>query len=249
MLAFRFYCETPFGRLHSANPDVIALAMLIGRSPGALAMKCVNFASLDPSIRASGRVGLSNASARDREVWAAFHDDWAGLVAKCDAIEVHLRGAESVPMGIADQPSWTERDDYSGMTRDAVGKQRIGQQFFRKAVLSSYGRRCCISGVSDDRFLVASHIVPWRDDASIRLHPANGLCLSTLHDRAFDNHLFSLTDDLRVVLSAELRASRDEWLREVFGPIENQPIRPPERFLPDREFLARHRQRMSGSGS
>lgn len=48
----------------------------------------------------------------------------------------------------------------------------------------------CVSGVSDARFLVASHIVAWKEDASIRLNPANGLCLSTIHDKAFDNHLF-----------------------------------------------------------
>jgi len=34
--------------------------------------------------------------------------------------------------------------------------------------------------------LVASHIVPWRSDPGNRLNPKNGLCLSAIHDRAFD---------------------------------------------------------------
>jgi putative restriction endonuclease len=44
-LAFYFYCQTPFGKLHSKNKQVIELAKLIGRTPGAVAMKCTNFAS------------------------------------------------------------------------------------------------------------------------------------------------------------------------------------------------------------
>ncbi|MCG3171790.1 MAG: hypothetical protein CALGDGBN_03488 [Pseudomonadales bacterium] len=45
-LAFHLYCQLPFGRLHSGNPEIIELAAVIGRTPGALAMKLVNFASL-----------------------------------------------------------------------------------------------------------------------------------------------------------------------------------------------------------
>jgi len=41
------YCRTPFGRLHRINPDVVTLAEAIGRTPSAVAMKLVNFASFD----------------------------------------------------------------------------------------------------------------------------------------------------------------------------------------------------------
>ena len=58
-LAFHFYCQTPFGKLHSRNPQIIELAELIGRTPNALAMKLVNFASLDPSITSTGRAGAA----------------------------------------------------------------------------------------------------------------------------------------------------------------------------------------------
>ncbi len=49
-LAFYLYCQLAFGRLHSRNPEIIQLAKLIGRTPGTVAMKLVNFASLDPAI-------------------------------------------------------------------------------------------------------------------------------------------------------------------------------------------------------
>lgn len=71
-LAFNFYCQTPFGKLHSKNPQIMELAGLIGRTPSALAMKLVNFVSLDPSITQTGRKGLSGASALDRKIWLSL---------------------------------------------------------------------------------------------------------------------------------------------------------------------------------
>lgn len=245
LLAFQFYCETPFGQLDGRNKKVIQLAELIGRTPGALAMKCGNIASLDPRIRESGRFGLSNASALDREVWREFHADWDGLVEECNALRTYLladRISEAAPL---EEHESAGEPDFSGDSRLALAKQRVKQAFFRRAVLSSYGDKCCISGVSDTRLLVASHIVPWKDDPSIRLHPGNGLCLSAIHDKAFDSHLFSLTDDHRVVLSTQLQSTKDEFLRQVFWPIEGASISLPDKFMPELDFISRHRKRMS----
>lgn len=245
LLAFQFYCETPFGLLHGRNKEVIRLAELIGRTPDALAMKCVNIASLDPKIRSSGRTGLSNASALDREIWNEFHADWDGLVEECEALRSHLLTERGLGIVRQDEDESAGRPDFSGETRVALAKQRVKQAFFRRAVLSGYGSKCCISGVSDRRFLVASHIVPWKDDPSIRLHPGNGLCLSTIHDRAFDNHLFSLTDDCRITLSTQLKSTKDEFLRQVFWPADNLLISLPDKFMPELDFIRRHRQAMN----
>lgn len=64
-LAFYLYCQLPFGKLHSRNAEIMELAQLIGRTPSAVAMKLVNFASLDPSITSTGRTGLGNAGSLD----------------------------------------------------------------------------------------------------------------------------------------------------------------------------------------
>ncbi len=245
LLAFQFYCETPFGQLHARNRKIIELARMIGRTPGALAMKCVNFASLDPTIRESGRTGLSNVSALDRAIWDEFHADWDGLVSECEALISYLlieRGGGAGPQAVRDS---ADEPDFSGSSRMALVEQRVNQGFFRRAVLSGYGYKCCISGVRDERFLIASHIVPWSEDPSIRLHPGNGLCLSVIHDRAFDSHLFSLTDDHRIVLSAQLKTTRDEFLQKVFSSLEDVPISLPDRFVPEPSFIARHRCRMT----
>jgi putative restriction endonuclease len=241
-LAFHFYCQTPFGKLDARNKKVIELANLIGRTPGALAMKLVNFASLDPAIVASGRAGLSNASRLDREIWDEFHADWERLALECeqirhDLLSAHI-GDEAAAGDVEVQPGI---DDFTGETRQAIVQQRIKQRFFRRAVLSSYRSRCCISRVSDTRLLVASHIVPWRTDAANRLNPSNGLCLSAIHDRAFDEGLFTLSEDWRIVLSKSLRITKDDFLKEVFFPVEGKQIELPERFTTSQIFLEHHR--------
>lgn len=242
-LGFHLYCQLPFGKLHSRNPEIIELARLIGRTPSAVAMKLVNFASLDPAITSSGRRGLGNASQADREVWDEFHTNWDGLVEQSASLRISLSNNDD-----AQESSITDaldvEQDFTGETRIALVQQRMKQNFFRRAVLSSYGEKCCVSGVSSKRFLVASHIVAWREDASIRLHPANGLCLSVIHDKAFDNHLFSLTDDYHIVLSEQLKQTHDDFLRKIFLPIDGLQIRLPERFRPEIKFLQRHRDRM-----
>ena len=39
ILAFELYCQTPFGKIHKENPDIIELAKLINRTPSAVGLK------------------------------------------------------------------------------------------------------------------------------------------------------------------------------------------------------------------
>jgi len=125
-----------------------------------------------------------------------------------------------------------------------ITTQRIKQHFFRRAVLSSYRGRCCMCGVSDPRLLVASHIVPWSKDKANRLNPSNGLCLSAIHDRAFDKGLITLTDDFKIVVSKELKRKNEPFIMEVLLPLNGRTIEPPERFAPQAEFIAWHRKEL-----
>lgn len=243
-LAFHLYCQLPFGKLHSGNPEIIELAAVIGRTPGALAMKLVNFASLDPAIIESGRVGLSGASRLDREIWSEFSANWDSLALECARIREEL----GVALAGDDSDGSLVLEDYTGETRKVITEQRIRQSFFRRAVLSSYGRRCCMSGVDDSQLLVASHIVPWSKDKPNRLNPSNGLCLSAIHDRAFDNGLISVSSDYHVLVSARLLESNNEFTTATFGSLVGKKIDLPDRFRPDKELLARHREEVFVGG-
>ncbi len=240
-LAFYLYCQLPFGKLHSRNPEIIHLAGLIGRTPSAVAMKLVNFASLDPTITSTGRKGLDGASNLDREIWSEFHADWEKLAVECELLRRNLDvGAPIVDE--ADEQLIPE--DFSGETRQVVIEQRIKQNFFRRAVLSSYRGRCCMSGLSEPRLLVASHIVPWSKDKANRLNPSNGLCLSAIHDRAFDKGLITLSDDFKIIISEELKRRDEAFVKEVMLPLNGRTIELPERFAPQAEFIAWHRNEL-----
>jgi putative restriction endonuclease len=123
---------------------------------------------------------------------------------------------------------------------------RRGQQFFRQTVVNAYGVRCCISGINVPRLLVASHIKPWRDFPNQRLDPRNGLCLSSLHDAAFDAGLITLDAKLNVVLSNRLKGFFPQPTLELnFLPFEGKPICLPEKLVePDPDFLLYHRDRI-----
>jgi len=110
-------------------------------------------------------------------------------------------------------------EDFTGEIKRVITEQRIRQNFFRRAVLSSYRERCCMSGLSDSRLLIASHIVPWSHDKENRLNPRNGLCLSALHDKAFDRGLIALDDDFRVMLSQELERNNEPFVKQFFHPL------------------------------
>ncbi len=238
-LAFHLYCQLPYGRIHGRNPEIMALAKVIGRTADAVAMKMLNIASLDPAITSSGRAGLGNASTLDRAVWDEFHSDWERLAVECQLLRQQLD--ETAIDELELENDVLIPDDFSGETRQVLTTQRIKQHFFRRAVLGSYRGRCCMSGLSDARLLIASHIVPWSADKANRLNPSNGLCLSAIHDRAFDKGLISLDEDWRVILSNELRQRDDAFVKAVFLPLENQPIEMPEKFKPNEQFMSHHR--------
>lgn len=238
IVALKLYCEIPFGKMHSRNPEIIYYAKLIHRTPSALAMKLTNFASLDPEIRSSGRRGLTGASQTDRDIWEEMTSDWPKLAREITNVESDL--GEPLPRGIESEQ---QTESYVGRTRKAVVDARVGQSFFRSAVLSAYEFKCCITGLPIPELLVASHIIPWRDDRANRLNPRNGLCLSAVHDRAFDLGFIAISSDLCLMLSARLRKMKpDSYINNTFCIYEGRPISLPEKFSPDAGFLEHHRE-------
>ncbi|MCW2479361.1 HNH endonuclease [Candidatus Symbiopectobacterium sp. NZEC135] len=234
LVAFTLYSQIPFGKLHALNPDIIHYAGLIGRTPSALAMKLVNIASLDPFIIESGRRGLTGASKADRELWQEMDLD-------SDAFERHCQSA----MATLEKPLTALQDtptaDFSGKEKTTIVKARVGQQLFRKRVLDAYENRCCLTGLEEPMLLVASHIRPWNNAVEHRLNPSNGLCLSSLHDKAFDRGLITFNEHLELVLSPRIKQLKSAVSEDSFAKYEGHTLRPPIAFPPDVNQLAYHR--------
>lgn len=238
LVAFALYCRLPFGRLHHRNPEVIRYAEAIGRTPSALAMKLTNIASLDPEIRSSGRRGLTAASAADREMWDEMHNDWEAFAIESQQAIKAVQAGEEPP----DESPECQSDGPTGEDRTVIATVRVGQRFFRNAVLSAYNHHCCITGLSVPSLLVASHIIPWSHDKVNRTNPRNGLLLSALHDKAFDNGLITVDDDMRVRVSRKYSGSNDPYFSESIERFHGYGIALPEKFRPNRDFLSYHRE-------
>lgn len=238
------YFGLPFGQMHARNPTVIAMARALSRSPGSVAMKLVNFASLDPSHQARGISGLRGVSRADREVWEEFHSKWQELAT---ASEKRLDEFLSAQPALAKKrghhlPAVIPAATCPTETTASV-RVRTMQTFFRKVVLAAYGSRCCVTGNPVPELLIASHILPWSEFPEERLNPHNGLCLAAHFDRAFDQGLITFGETMKLILSSELRAYIPEKaIEREFISMEGARLRTPERFPPNEEFLHYHRR-------
>lgn len=243
LAGFALYCETPFGRLHKGNPDIIRLASVLQRSPSAVAMKLCNFAALDPTITAKNIRGLANSSEADRSIWDEFDRDPEGV-----AYAAELALAETVAAARPDpevlgvpQPRETEAL--------VVSKGRLVQTFFRNSVLASYDVACAVCDADVACLLNASHIIPWSVDGSRRADPTNGIALCAIHDRAFDRGLITFDRAHRLVISTAMpQESKSDMLQLAFRSYSGRPIRMPHRFPPDPDALEYHRQHVFVNG-
>ncbi|WP_019431079.1 HNH endonuclease [Limnohabitans sp. Rim47] len=242
LAAFHIYLQLPFGQLHRSQPKIIQLSQWLGRTANAVALKLVNLASLDPQIVASGRRGMGNTSKLDGLIWQEFlraSDSVITEASTCYAAYAEQNGLPAFVDVIDEVPEIAE-----GKTTTAIVQVRVNQARFRRAILASYNATCCMSGLRVPKLLVASHIVPWSMDAKNRLNPSNGLCLSALHDRAYDIGLMTVLPDLTIRVSKDLKdATADAFTRDTLAACDGRVITLPERFRPAPKFLAAHAER------
>lgn len=117
--------------------------------------------------------------------------------------ELHAVVARAYQLGssLPDAPLQAFERAITGLPRTTEAEhlvvQRIGQDKFRDALMTYWGGRCPLTGITDPALLRASHIVRWADceTDALRLDVHNGLLLSSLWDAAFDGALLSFSDD------------------------------------------------------
>ncbi len=140
--------------------------------------------------------------------------------------------------------------DISKEGKDVISmkKQRKGQEYFRRMILTFYGGKCALAGINVEQLLLASHIIPWSDEShkKERLNPCNGICLSALYDKAFDAGLITISpDDYKVSLSsALLEYESEEYFDKHFACIDGQQITLPLEYQPSKDFLAYHKEKV-----
>lgn len=249
LIVMNVYEKLPFGQFDQHNAVIKEIANRLNRTPSSVSMKLCNLASLDPKLKARGRKGLEGASNLDRSVWNEFHEDPEKLGSESeeafrklfdahDGDDVDLVKGTGVLINHAPPTGPTEQQ--------ATVAVRRGQQFFRQIILNAFDGRCCITGIDVRILLVASHIKPWGSFPEERPNIQNGLCLSRLHDAAFDRGLISFDDDCRLLLGCELTKNLHQpSLEQNFGKYAGKRITIPVDSLgPNRDFLRYHREKI-----
>lgn len=241
IIVFNLYCRTPFGRMHKSNPEIIQLAERIGRTPSAVAMKMVNFASLDPAQKKRNIKGLSHASRQDSQIWEEFNENWENLAFESQRTIAGFQGERSKEL--IDEQVLLDSDVPTEAQKSV--RVRLVQRFFRETVLSSYNFSCAICRLNLPVLLNASHIIPWSVDKMRRADPRNGLSLCVLHDRAFDRGLITICEDFKIAVSQEIKTPNASKLYRIgLLEIEGEKINLPDRFGPDPVALAYHREKI-----
>ena len=244
ILALYLYCQIPFAQTKASNLELVKLAQVLGRTPSSVARKLGNFGAFDPLLAARGIVGLAHYSKADKNLWHEFYGRWDALVDASERLAVvENADAKSPPEPEPDAPLPTLNFPTGPTASPRLVMTRLHQTFFRKAVLASYGSRCCLCGIELVPLLVGSHIKPWAAASEEeRTDPENGLCLCVLHDRAYDRGLLSVTTEYKVIVAPTVKKSSVKFTQWALAEFDSQPIQPPSRFAPKPEYLLWHLQ-------
>lgn len=236
ILALSVYFQLPFSKLSTKTAEVQELGELIGRGANSAALRLVNFAACDPYILSTGRHGMDAGKGVCMPIWDEFAEDKERLFREAAEIKANLQNKT------IEQSLHLNDQDFEGKERTAVIHQRIGQDAFRRMILNNYNSTCAVTGINDPRLLIASHIIPWKDKTDTRLNPENGICLSALYDKAFDEGLISVRpDDLTLIYSKSLKDSLTvSSFQEQFAKYENKQLIKPEEHAPAVKFLEYH---------
>jgi len=244
ILALSLYYEIPYGKINRSNKYLQSMSDLMHRSLSSLIMKMVNLASLDEGLLNRGVTSLPHGSKLDKEIWTEFKGKFQYLLLEKERILCSYNHAStntnSTNIGL---PETTDLKSYTAKEKNILARR--GQDFFRKAVLSAYNERCCMTGIAIPELLQACHIMPYSKCKNINdcLTPSNGICLNYLSHRAFDLGLISIHKINKTILvsdSLKKHPCLDEVSKQLLLSFEGKIIYLPERNLPDYIFLEYH---------
>lgn len=119
-----------------------------------------------------------------------------------------------------------------------IARRRRGQARLRKLTLENYAHGCALCDVTDDRLLVASHILGWAEGPKARGRLDNVICLCRFHDSLFETGYWSLTNSFELLRRPSISSSTIQQLLD-----GDNCFRPPQTRPPASTYLEQHRAR------
>lgn len=122
------------------------------------------------------------------------------------ALNLYLRFIEEkMDCGMEDDIRQICETEPDSTVRESLVNARRGQGLYRARVMAYWNNRCALTGYSDPRFLLASHIKPWRTSNNReRLDRFNGFPFIPSIDKAFDIGYISFDSSGSILISSEL---------------------------------------------
>jgi len=245
ILVMNLYTKIRYGQFNNRNAEVIKLANLIGKTPGAVAYKLVHLSSQDPYHKNRGIKGLKNPGKNAIEIYKDFSNNWDEMLYESEVLLAKYQNKTI-------EEVFLEKDEIKKINADLLnGKQgsdvqrlvktRVNQSLFRKVIVNNYSSTCAICGLNIEKLLVASHIIKWSENQSQRLNPENGICLCNIHDKAFEVGYLGINSEYKILVSDKLEIIKDKETHiSLFKRHENKSILLPDKFYPNIAFLETH---------
>lgn len=244
MLVMNLYTKLRYGQFNYRNAEVIKLAGLIAKTPGAVAFKLVHLSRQDPKHKDRVK-GLANPGKNAIEMYNEFANNWDEMLYQSEVLlaKYQNKKVEEITLN-QDEIQEIEKDVLTGKEGkdiERIVKTRVNQSLFRKVVINNYSNSCAICSLDIQNLLVASHILKWSENKEHRLNPTNGLCLCNIHDKAFELGYIGINTDYSILISKELKQVKEkETFFSLFERHENKSIILPDKFYPNTEFLETH---------
>ena len=246
MIIMNLYTKIRYGQFNASNTEVQKVAKLINRTPGAVSFKLVHFASLD-NYHKDRISGLGNPGKPAIKIYNEFQENWDELIFESELILAKYQNQNI-------QDVYFEKEEINKINADILlGKEgfdvhrlvktRVNQSIFRKIIINNYSNSCAICGLDIEKLLVASHILKWSENYEQRLNPENGICLCSIHDKAFEVGYIGIKEDYKIDISNALSFSKQKDTSiALFKRHDSQQLILPDKFYPNMTFLTEHYQ-------
>ena len=113
------------------------------------------------------------------------------------------------------------------------------QKVFSDHIRTMYDNKCCVTGIKTRSLLQGCHISSYSTDKKNRGNPNNGLCLSLIIHKCFDEGLITIDQEYKVILSEQIQDNMlSNYLSEFDGVKIKLPIK--KEYYPDKLLLMKH---------